>query len=278
LNDLPGEGEGKLVSEAAVLYDVEDRVATLTLNRPDNRNSMTPDVLEGLAEAVGRVRADPEVRCLIVTGRGKSFCAGADFKSGRIGGGDKSDDTYTAPQDRLFAMYSHFLSLLEIEVPVIAAMQGHAIGGGLGLGVVCDVRVANRDARYGANFVQLGLHPGMATTYLLPRLLGVPRAVELLLTGRIVSGGEAADCGLANHAVEGEEVLPRAREIAGEIARAAPLAVRWTKESIYRGLDWDPRSAARYEALLQSRTAETEDSREGIAALLGRRTPDFKGR
>ena len=166
----------------------------------------------------------------------------------------------------------------QIEVPVIAAMQGHAIGGGLGLAVVCDLRVANADARYGANFVQLGLHPGMATTYLLPRLMGVPRAVEFLLTGRIVSGAEAADCGLANHAVAADDVLPRAREIAGEIARAAPLAVRWTKQSIYSGLDWDPRSAARHEALVQSRTAETEDSREGIKALLERRTPEFKGR
>ena len=266
------------MADDAVLYEVEDRVATLTLNRPDNRNSMTPDVLQGLAEAVGRARSDSEVRCVIVTGRGKSFCAGADFKSGPIGGGGEADGVFVAPQDRLYRMYSHFLSLLEIEVPVIAAMQGHAIGGGLGLAVVCDLRVANADARYGANFVQLGLHPGMATTYLLPRLMGVPRAVEFLLTGRIVSGAEAADCGLANHAVAADDVLPRAREIAGEIARAAPLAVRWTKQSIYSGLDWDPRSAARHEALVQSRTAETEDSREGIKALLERRTPEFKGR
>ena len=266
------------MADDAVLYEVQDRVATLTLNRPDNRNSMTPDVLQGLAEAVGRARSDSEVRCVIVTGRGKSFCAGADFKSGPIGGGGEADGVFVAPQDRLYGMYSHFLSLLEIEVPVIAAMQGHAIGGGLGLAVVCDLRVANEEARYGANFVQLGLHPGMATTYLLPRLMGVPRAVELLLTGRIVSGAQAAEYGLANHAVAADDVLARAREIAGEIARAAPLAVRWTKESIYRGLDWDPRSAARHEAHVQSRTSETEDSREGIKALLGRRTPDFKGR
>ena len=266
------------MSEPAVIYEVKDRVATLTLNRPENRNSMTPDVLEGLGEAVAQARTDSEVRCVIVTGTGKSFCAGADFKAGPIGGAVDPDAPYLAPQDRLYRMYSNFLSLLEIEVPVIAAMQGHAIGGGLGLAVVCDVRVANQEARYGANFVQLGLHPGMATTYLLPRLMGVPRGVELLLTGRIVSGAEAAECGLVNHAVAQEDVLPRAQEIAAEIARAAPLAVRWTKESIYRGLQWDPKTAARQEALLQSRTTETEDSREGIKALLERRTPDFKGR
>jgi enoyl-CoA hydratase/carnithine racemase len=175
-------------------------------------------------------------------------------------------------------MYEPFLSILDIEVPTIAAMQGHAIGGGLGLGAVCDLRVASREARYGANFVRLGLHPGMATTFLLPRLMGVPRAVEFLLTGRIVTGAEAADAGLVHYAVPEGEVLPRARELAREIASAAPLAVRWTKRSIYEGLGGDLRSAARREAHAQSRTAETEDAREGIAALLDRREPSFRGR
>ncbi len=163
-------------------------------------------------------------------------------------------------------------------MPTIAAMQGHAIGGGLGLAVVCDLRVANREARYGANFVRLGLHPGMATTYILPRLLGLPRATELLLTGRIISGAEAAELGLANYAVDAEQVLEKARELAREIAGCAPLAVRWTKRSVYRGIDWDPRRAAELEAHAQSRTLETEDAREGIRALLERRDPVFKGR
>ena len=263
------------MSEPAVLYEVNDAVATITLNRPDNRNSMTPDVLEGLAEAVSRVRADAEVRCAILTGRGRSFCAGADFKSGAA---TSEDAPSAAPQDRFFGTYAPFLSVADIEVPTIAAMQGHAIGGGLGLAVVCDLRVANREARYGANFVRLGLHPGMAMTYLLPRLMGVPRAVEFLLTGRIVSGEEAEAAGLVHYAVEGESVLVRARELAREIASAAPLAVRWTKQSIYSALDWDPRTAARYEAHVQSRTAETQDFREGVSALLGRRDPEFKGK
>ncbi|NRA01988.1 MAG: enoyl-CoA hydratase/isomerase family protein, partial [Myxococcales bacterium] len=158
------------------------------------------------------------------------------------------------------------------------ALNGHAIGGGLGLALVCDVRVANREAKYGANFVRLGLHPGMATTYLLPRLVGVPRGVELLLTGRIVTGAEAAEIGLANHAVAPEEVLERSLEIAREVATAAPIAVRWAKRSIYRGLGWDPRTAAEHEAHAQSRTIETEDSREGIQALLEKRPAEFNNR
>jgi enoyl-CoA hydratase len=262
------------LTEPAVLYDVADHVATLTLNRSENRNSMTPDLLAGLAEGVARARADREVRCVIVTGRGRSFCAGADFRSRR----EADEAGYQAPHERSYATYEHFLSLLDVEVPTIAAMQGHAIGGGLGLGVVCDLRVANAEARYGANFVRLGLHPGMATTYLLPRLMGVPRAVEFLLTGRIVSGEEAAEAGLVHHAVPADEVLGRARELAAEVASAAPLAVRWTKRTIYDGLGWDPRTAARAEAHAQSRTSETDDFREGVEALLGKRAPRFRGR
>ena len=265
------------MSDQAVLYEVEDRVATITLNRPENRNSMTPDVLAGLSDSMGRAQEDPEVRCVIVTGTGKSFCAGADFKSGLPLGDNAEEGVYRAPQERTYRMYEHFLSILDVVVPTIAAMQGHAIGGGLGLAVVCDLRVANEEARYGANFVKLGLHPGMATTYLLPRLMGVTRGIEFLLTGRIVSGAEAAEAGLVNYATAGDRGLSRARELALEIAGAAPLAVKWTKRSIYQGLDWDPRRAARHEASEQSRTFETEDSKEGVAALLERRDPDFKG-
>jgi enoyl-CoA hydratase len=261
------------MSEPAVLYEVEERVATITLNRPDNRNSMTPDVLEGLADAVSRARADAELRCVVVTGRGRSFCAGADFRARA-----PREEQATPPHERFYATYAPFLSLLDVELPTVAAMQGHAIGGGLGLALVCDLRVASRESRYGANFVRLGLHPGMATTWLLPRLMGVPRAVEFLLTGRIVDGEEAARVGLVHYAVDADEVLARARELAREIASAAPLAVRWTKRSIYEGLGWDPRTAARREAHVQSRSAETEDAREGIAALLERREPDFRGR
>ena len=262
------------MSEDAVLYASADGVGEITLNRPENRNSMTEDVLEGLQAAIEKLRADGDLRCVIITGRGRSFCAGADFKSGAQRGGEGQ-----APHERSMAMYEPFLGVLEIEVPVIAAMQGHAVGGGLGLAIVCDLRVANESARYGANFTRLGLHPGMATTYILPRLVGLPRAAEWLFTGRLMSGAEAAEAGLANYACSGPDaVLEKARELAREIASAAPLAVRWTKKSLYRGIDWDPRSAAEFEAHAQSRTLETSDAKEGIAALLEKRDPVFQGR
>jgi enoyl-CoA hydratase/carnithine racemase len=264
------------LAEAAVLYQVEDQIAQITLNRPENRNSMTPDVLGGLADAVGQARADGDLRCVIITGSGRSFCAGADFKSGAQT--DTGRAGYQAPNERSFAMYQPFLSVLDIEVPVIGALNGHAVGGGLGLAIVCDLRVANKDARYGANFVRLGLHPGMAATYLLPRLLGVPKGIEMLLTGRIVSGAEAAEIGLANYAVDADQVLEKSLELAREIATAGPIAVRWTKRSIYRNLGWDPATAAELEAQAQSRTLETEDSQEGIRALLEKRAAVFRGK
>jgi len=263
----------------AVLFEVSDRIATVTLNRPDNRNSMTPDVLAGLADAVARLRSDTSLRCAIVTGRGSSFCAGADFKSrGGPGQPEGAVAPHHSPHERSYATYAPFLSILDVEIPVIAAMQGHAIGGGFGLALVCDLRIANREAKYGSNFVRLGLSPGMATTYLLPRLVGLPRALELLLTGRIFTGAQAAELGLANDAVAPEAVLPRARALAREIATAAPQAVRWTKRLIYGGVGWNPRGAAHIEAHYQSRTFESDDFREGVAALLGKREPKFEGR
>jgi len=245
------------MTEPAVLYDVADHVATITLNRPENRNSMTPDVLDALADSLAKANADSGVRCLIITGNGKSFCAGADFKTGAQA---ESRGNAVMSNERSFAIYQSFLAVLDIEVPVIGALNGHAIGGGLGLAMVCDMRVANRDAKYGANFTKLGLHPGMSTTYLLPRLVGIPRAAELLLTGRIITGAEAA------------------RELAAEVASCAPIATRWTKRSLYEHVYWDPVRAGRHEAELQSRTIETEDFKEGVDALLNKRAPNFIGR
>jgi enoyl-CoA hydratase/carnithine racemase len=262
------------MADPAVLYEVRNHVATITLNRPENRNSMTNDVLEGVLSAVSEVRADDDVRCLVITGKGKSFCAGADFNQVQR----EAPGRRLMPNERSFAMYQPFLSVLDVEVPVIGALNGHAIGGGLGLALVCDIRVANAEAKYGANFVRLGLHPGMATTYLMPRFVGLPRAAELLLTGRIVTGTEAAEIGLANYAVPPDQVLPKAQELAAEVAGCAPIAVRWTKRSLYRNVDWDPRTAAEAEAAAQSRTIETEDHREGVTALLEKRPPEFKGR
>lgn len=260
------------LTDPAVRLERRGHLALILLNRPANRNSMTPELLDGFAEAVQAVKIQDDVRCVIVTGTGASFCAGADFKTGV----QRSEGKLGA--ERSFAMYKAFLSLLELEVPVIGALQGHAVGGGFGLAMVCDMRIANENARYGANFAKLGLASGMAITDLLPRLVGVPKAMEMLLTGKLVSGQAGAQMGLFNRAVPGDEVLAAALELAEDIAASAPIVVRLTKKSIYQNLGWDPQKAAWREAFAQAATVDTEDCREGVAALLEKRPPQFQGK
>ncbi|MBM4343655.1 MAG: enoyl-CoA hydratase/isomerase family protein [Deltaproteobacteria bacterium] len=257
----------------AVVVERQGSVALLVLDRPENRNSMTPELLDAFAAAVASVRHMADVRCVVVTGRGSSFCAGADFKSGvqRTGDGRLG-------AERSYAMYTAFLSLLDLEVPVVGALQGHAVGGGFGLAMVCDLRIAHASARFGANFARLGLGSGMAISDLLPRLIGVPRAMEMLLTGRLISGEQGAAWGLFNRAVPADDVLPAALELANDIAQSAPIVVRLTKRAIYQNLGWDPRTAAWREAFGQAATVDTEDCKEGVTALLEKRPPRFQGR
>ncbi len=254
----------------AVRYHTEGPVGVITLDRPDNRNSMTPELLDAFAAATTSARTDSSVRCIVITGTGTCFSSGADFKSTL----QRSDG---APHERSYAMYAPFLSVLDIEVPVIGALNGHAVGGGFGLALVCDLRVGAERAKYGANFVKLGLAPGMAISYLLPRIVGLPRANELLFTGRLVDGLEAASLGILNRALPDADVLAHAMELARTIAANAPLAVRETKAAIRRGLALAVREAARAEAYAQAETIATDDSREGIAALLAKRDPIFTG-
>ncbi|MBW2544715.1 MAG: enoyl-CoA hydratase/isomerase family protein [Deltaproteobacteria bacterium] len=259
------------MSNPPVLFETQDLIAQITLNRPENRNSMDKETMPAFLEAINRVKDDNNLRCLIITGTGKSFCAGADFKSGIV------DDRGALPHETLLKTYGPFLKIQEIKIPTIAAMNGHAVGGGFGLGLICDIRIANIDSKYGANFARLGLHTGMAISYMLPRIVGMPVANELLFTGRLIDGKTAADIGLANYALRENEVSEKAWELAREIAACAPAAVRMIKRSVHRDLDWDPAGAAEAEAYCQSRTFEMDDAREGISALLEKREPVFKG-
>jgi enoyl-CoA hydratase/carnithine racemase len=257
----------------AVRYEARDQIGVITLVRPDNRNSMTPELLDAFGRAVALARVDGGIRALVVTGTGSCFSAGADFKAGLQRG-----DAALAPHERSYAMYEPFLSLLDVEVPVIGALNGHAVGGGFGLALVCDVRIAAVEGKYGANFVAVGLAPGMAITHLLPRLVGVARASELLFTGRLVGGAEAERLGIVNRAVPATEVLGEAMTLARAIAANAPFAVRATKAAIRRGLGMEARAAARAESHDQAASLAMEDAREGMSALLAKRKPTFTGR
>jgi enoyl-CoA hydratase/carnithine racemase len=260
------------MSDGPILYEVKGSVAQITLNRPDNRNSMDEETLPPFCDAVEEVAKNKDLRCLIITGSGTSFCSGADFKSGIF---DKKD---RLPHQILMDAYGPFLAVGDLEIPTIAAMNGHAIGGGFGLALICDLRIADRYSKYGANFARLGLHSGMAVSYMLPQIVGLPLANELLFTGRLITGEAAGDMGLANYVLEGDQILKKAWELAEEITTCAPVAVRMIKRAIRRGIGWDPRNRAEIDTLYQSRTFEMDDAKEGIRALLENRKPVFTGR
>jgi enoyl-CoA hydratase/carnithine racemase len=261
------------MGEQAVLYESSNRVGTIILNRPDQRNAMTPELLDAFSVAVGEAGRDTGIRCLVITGTGRCFSAGADLRSSM-----QRSDLGKPSREASFAMYEPFLQVLDLEVPVIAAMNGHAVGGGFGLTLLTDIRVANIDAKYGANFARLGIHSGLGISYLLPRLVGVAHASELLFTGKLIRGDEALRIGLVSHAKETERVLPTAMALARAIATSAPMAVQQMKASIRRGLRWEIREAALQEAGLQAASLETEDAEEGVSAILQKREPEFKGR
>ena len=261
------------MGERAVLYEAADRIGLITLNRPEQRNAMTPELLDAYSEAIGEAKADAGIRCLVVTGKGRCFSAGADLRSSM-----QRSDLGGPSKEASFAMYEPFLQTLDLEVPVVGALNGHTVGGGFGLSLLADIRVANLDAKYGANFARLGIHSGLAISYVLPRIVGAANASELLFTGRLVRGSEALQMGLVTHAAEADEVLPKAMEIARAIAASAPLPVRQMKESIRWGLRWEIREAALREAGLQAASLGTEDAKEGRTALLEKREPEFKGR
>jgi enoyl-CoA hydratase/carnithine racemase len=231
--------------------------------------------MAGFRDAVAQAAGDRGLRCVVITGRGTSFCAGADFR-GASPAESRPDDA-VPDYERLFRTYEPFLEVFDLPMPTIAAMNGHGVGGGFGLALVCDLRVANRDAKYGANFAKLGFHSGMAISHLLPRIVGVPVAADMLFTGQLVNGAEAATIGLAHEAVAADAVLDTAMRRAHEIAACAPEAVRLMKRSLYDGAGWDPRSAARAEAFAQAATMRTDDAKEGIRALLEKRQPRFTG-
>ncbi len=261
------------MGERAVLYGASDRVGVITLNRPDQRNAMTPELLDAFSEAMGEARRDEGIRCLVITGKGHCFSAGADLRSSL-----QRSDLGEPSRDTSFAMYEPFLQVLDLEVPVIAAMNGHTVGGGFGLTLLADIRVANVDAKYGVNFARLGIHSGLGISYLLPRLAGVAYASELLFTGKLIRGSEALRIGLVTHAEEADQVLPTAMELARAIAASAPMAVQQMKASIRRGLRWEIREAALEEAGLQAASLTTEDAKEGVSAILQKREPEFTGR
>lgn len=250
-----------------------DGVALITLDNPDQRNAMSTAMTRSWVAAVDELAEDRSVRAVVVTGEGSAFCSGGDT-SWLAAEPDASVDDL---RDRMMPFYRAWLSVRRIEVPTIAALNGAAIGAGLCVALACDLRYAARGARLGVPFTRLGLHPGMAGTYLLPDVVGDAAARDLLLTGRIVDAEEALRLGLVSQVHEPEGFLDEVLQAAAQIAATAPIASRLTTLALRRRHP-DLESALQWEAMAQPVTMATDDLQEGIAAVREKRTPRFTGR
>lgn len=252
-----------------VIISRSDHVATITFAKPP-ANHVSVELLRDLADALDAVDADPALRVSVLRSEGKVFCAGADL--------DPAAPETPAGSDFTGALYAQAIRLFETSKPVVAAVQGAAVGAGLGLALACDFRVAAPEARFCANFVQLGFHAGFGISATLPRVIGTQRAQLMLLTARRIGGEEAHDWGLADRLAPLDRLDDAALALAREIAANAPLAVQETRRTNRAGLADLIRATTAHEGARQAELRETADFREGIAAVAARRPRNFTGR
>jgi len=250
-----------------------DGVAVLTMNRPEKRNAISNEMHTELERVFREIGEDGQIQALVLTGAGPAFCAGGDAKSMQDG-----SFRSTGPVTPLRAVRTLIHNLLEVEQPVVAAVNGDAAGLGATLALFCDIIIASERARLADTHVRMGLVAGDGGVVIWPLLVGWARAKEYLLTGDWITGKEAAALGLVNRAVPPEEVLPTAIQWAQRFAEGAPMALRWTKYAMNKLLRDQLNVALDVSTFLEARTMDSEDLREAAAAFFEKRKPQFKGR
>ena len=264
-------------------YEVKDSIAIVTLNRPEMRNALNPEMIVGLADAWTAVKEDDNVRVAILTssGEGSTFCAGADL--GELipllsGAKEPADDWDQRIADNRRIIYHALLRNFDTEKPVIAAINGHAIAGGMEIVQGTDMRVAAPGVKIGVQEVKWAIFPGGGSTVRMPRQMPYAKAMELLLTGDTITSEEALDLGFLNYVVPEADVLDKALEIAGKIAANAPIAVKAIRASARACIGLPEKEALKLENKYSAPVLATEDAREGPRAFKEKRTPEFKGR
>lgn len=267
--------ESKVLDLGTLLYEVRGNVAVITLNRPERMNTLGGTMKPDLARAFFELaRTDEAVRAVLVTGSGdRAFCAGADIKeraSSQVRGTD-----YFVNQK---ATHDLFRNIEEFEKPVIAAINGVALGGGLEVALCCDIRLAASTARLGLPEIKLGVIPAAGGTQRLPRLIGEARAKELILTADLIDAETALRFGIVSRVVPPDQLMQAAMELAQRIAEHPPLAVRFAKRAINRGMQTDLDSGLEFERYAAAMIMDSEDRKEGMRAFVEKRKPSFKGR
>ena len=260
-----------------VRFAVEPPIATITLDRPDARNAYSEAMVDSLLAAFDAASGHPAVRVIILTGAGTAFSAGGDLKRMR----DKTGMFAGGPAVLRHNYRVHIQriprAVAQVDKPIVAAVNGPAIGAGLDLACMCDFRIAAARAKFGSTFVKVGLIPGDGGAYILSRTIGLPQALSLILSGRVIDAAEALRLGLVHEVVADDDLMAAAHRFAEPIALNAPLAVQLAKRAIYRAFDHDLEGALELAATYQGIVQNSDDHAEAVRAMLEKRKPDFTG-
>ena len=259
---------------ADLLYEVKDRIATITLNRPDKLNAFTGPMIDAWAGSLAEAQRDDAVNVVVVTGAGRAFCAGGDV--GRMGEGEP---TPLEHKNQLWENIHRVPRTLEaMDKPVLAMVNGLAVGAGMGMCLMCDVRVASEEARFSTGYVKVGLVPGDGDTYFLPRLVGAAKALELLWTADFIEAPEALRLGIVNRMVPAAGLREATYGLARQIADGPQVPIRMIKRLVYQSLKLDLRTHLDLVSSHMSVVRKTADHAEGVAAFKEKRPPKFQGR
>ncbi len=256
-----------------MLYSKEEKIALLTINRPDARNAFSPEMIRLWREHLEEARDDDTVNVVVVTGTGDIFCSGGDIR-------DMAEEKLKSWDMKRFlweGVHRIILTLEDLDKPVIAAINGAAMGAGMDMAIMCDIRVCSDRAKLAESYITMGLAPGDGGAWFLPRLVGTSKALELLLTADVLDAGEALSLGIVNHVVPHEKLMEETMVLARRIAEKPPLAAKMIKRAVYQGTTSTLRTHLDYISSQMSLLSQTHDHLEAARAFLERRKPVFTG-